>query len=318
MAVYTRVGLAEIQSFASEYRLGRIYSIRGIPEGIDNTNYVVLTGAGPVILTVYEKWVDEAELPFFVGLMDHLSLSLPCPRALPRRDGRFWGRIKGRPAAFLTHLKGAPLQKINGSVCRQAGKILARLHVAAQNFSQQRDNRFSLEGCYALLEQCKTRAGRPPWLCLVEKELAFLRESWPKHLPWGIIHGDFFPDNALFQQRRLTGIVDFYFACNDFLAYDLVICMNSWCFDADGTFDAARAAQLFSGYQEVRTLSKGEVDSLSVLARGAAVRFILTRFLNQFDRGPGLLLMPRDPLEYLNRLQFYQHRAGPFVELGPG
>lgn len=312
MAVYTDVDDQSLARFLADYEIGRLVAYRGIAEGVENSNFVLETEAGQFILTLYEKRVKPADLPFFLGLMDHLAgKGLACPTPIHRKDGAVLGELCGRPAAIVSFLKGVWPRKIEIGHCGPVGEALARLHVAGADFRIARENALGPAGWRPLYEACAGRADE------VEKglageiaaELDFIGRHWPSDLPRGVIHADLFPDNVFFLDGRFSGMIDFYFACNDTLAYDLAICLNCWCFEADGSFNATKARRLVEGYASVRALSAAETRALPVLARGSALRFLLTRLYDWLNHPPGAFVRPKNPLEYAKKLRF--HRAVP-------
>jgi homoserine kinase type II len=312
MAVYTDVDDQALARFLADYDIGTLVAYRGIAEGVENSNFVLETEAGQFILTLYEKRVKPADLPFFLGLMDHLAgKGLACPTPIHRKDGTTLGELCGRPAAIVSFLKGVWPRKIEIGHCAPVGEALARLHVAGADFPIRRANALGPAGWRPLAQACGARADE------VEKglageiaaELDFLQHAWPNDLPQGVIHADLFPDNVFFLDGRFSGMIDFYFACNDTLVYDLAICLNCWCFEPDGSFNATKARRLVAGYGSVRALSAAETQALPLLARGSALRFLLTRLYDWLNHPPGAFVRPKNPLEYAKKLRF--HRAVP-------
>ena len=309
MAVYTEVSDADLADFLGGYDVGGLLSCKGIAEGVENSNYFVHTEGGNFILTLYEKRVAEGDLPFFVELMDHLAArGLNCPRPVRDRRGAALGRLAGRPAAMVTFLDGVWIRQPGVDHCGALGSALAQLHRAGSDFAIRRRNALSVESWPGLFAAAGEGADRvsPGLTALVTEELAFLAAEWPRGLPDGIIHADLFPDNVFFLGGRLSGLIDFYFACVDSFAYDLAICLNAWCFAPDGRFDPARSGAMLAGYQAVRPLTAVEAGALPVLARGAALRFMLTRLVDWLNVPPGALVRPKDPLEYLGKLRFHR------------
>ncbi|HYG85504.1 MAG TPA: homoserine kinase [Azospirillum sp.] len=313
MAVYTEVSDEELSAFAAQYELGEVLSCKGIAEGVENSNFLLVTDTGPYILTLYEKRTRREDLPFFLGLMEHLSEhGVDCPLPVHARDGQALHELCGRPAVIVTFLKGMWPRRIQPQHCAQLGEALARLHLAGSGFTMTRANALSLGGWQDLFAKCAERADevREGLRDTLARELDDLAAHWPKDLPSGVIHADLFPDNVFFTGDRLSGLIDFYFACNDFLAYDIAICMNAWCFEADGAFNATKARMLLTHYQRVRPLSHGELRALPWLCRGSAVRFLLTRLYDWLHHPPGAFVRPKDPLEYLRKLRFHQSVRG--------
>jgi homoserine kinase type II len=309
LAVYTDFSDEDLESFMRSYDLGTLLSIKGIAEGVENSNYLLATEVGQFILTLYEKRVDPADLPFFLGLMEHLAArGINCPTPVHDRNGRSLGTLAKRPAAIVTFLSGMWVRRPRPDHCAAVGRALAGLHRAAVGFGLTRRNALSVDGWRPLYETCGGRAdevqaglGRE-----IEAELAYLEAQWPVGLPAGVIHADLFPDNVFFLGKDLSGLIDFYFACNDMLAYDAAICLNAWCFESDGSLNITKARALLSGYASVRNFTAEEVAALPVLARGAALRFLLTRLYDWLTVPEGALVVPKDPAEYYRKLRFHR------------
>ena len=318
MAVYTEVGDQELAEFTAEYDIGEVLSCKGIAEGIENSNFSLITSSGKYVLTLYEKRVNPEHLPFFLGLMDHLAKSgIPCPTPVHGRDKQALRNLCGRPAAIVTFLSGVWPRRITPDHTDKLGRALAELHLAGANFTIRRANDLSIAGWRPLLEKSKFRADEIA-LGLVDElsvELNSLEKNWPdvssSGLPTGIIHADPFPDNVFFRDGNLTGLIDFYFACNDMLAYDLGICLNAWCFEPDLSFNITKARRLLSAYRQVREFSSEELEVLPILARGAAMRFLLTRLYDWIHTPANAMVTRKDPLEYLARLRFHASVSSP-------
>lgn len=309
MAVYTDVPDEELAAFVAEYDLGAVTAFKGIAEGVENSNFLLRTERGSFILTLYEKRVRAEDLPFFLGLMEHLAArGFSCPTPVKGRDGAALRRLCGRPAAIVTFLDGLWPRRIRPAHCAGVGDALARLHLAGEGFRLRRPNDLSVAGWRRLLDAAAPRAHevRARLADELQAEFAHLERAWPTDLPQGVIHADLFPDNVFFQGERLTGVIDFYFACDDALAYDVAICLNAWCFEADGSFNVTKARALLTRYEAVRPLSQAEYAALPVLARGSALRFLLTRLYDWLHHPPGAFVKPKDPLEYLHKLRFHQ------------
>ena len=314
MAVYTEVSDEELNAFVARYDIGTVISCKGIAEGIENSNYLLQTETAAFILTLYEKRVAPADLPFFLNLMDHLAKrGVACPVPLRARDGSSLGKLCGRPAAIVTFLNGMWPRRPTAAHCAAVGTALAKLHVAGADFPMRRNNDLSLEGWRRLRSETRGRADevQKGLDTFLDAEIAFLEAHWPDRLESGVIHADLCPDNVFFMGDRLSGLIDFYFACRDFLAYDIAVCLNAWCFEPDDEFDVAKARALVTGYESVRRLSPRERDALPVLARGSALRFLLTRVHDWLDRSPDALVRPKNPTEFLHRLRFHQTVTGP-------
>lgn len=312
MAVYTEVSDEELSRFAESYGLGELLSYKGIAEGVENSNYLVHTASGTYILTLYEKRVDPADLPFFLGLMEHLSArGITCPLPVRDREGKVLNQIAGQHAAFVTFLEGMWPRKPSAEHTLEVGRALARMHLAAEGFSLTRSNALGLSGWRPLFEKFDARSDEilPGFKKLVSDELAVLEARWPMDLPSGIIHADLFPDNVFFIGKQLSGLIDFYFACNDALAYDLAICLNAWCFEADFSYNVTKGRALIKGYEEVRPLSAPERDAFALLARGAAMRFLLTRGYDWLNTPKNAMVARKDPFDYVRRLRFHQNAS---------
>ncbi|MCH8092544.1 MAG: homoserine kinase [Proteobacteria bacterium] len=313
MAVYTEVSDEELEEFLSQYDLGGLVSFKGIAEGVENSNYLLGTGTGTYILTLYEKRVHREDLPYFLGLMEHLAgQGIACPTPIRGRDGKALRELCSRPAAIISFLDGVWPRRVQPRHCALLGDTMARMHLAGASFEGERVNALSIEGWRRLFLQVEARADevRPDLAAEIARELAHLEAHWPRDLPAGIIHADLFPDNVFFLGDKLSGLIDFYFACNDFFAYDLAICLNAWCFETDRSFNITKARQMLSAYREVRPFSDAELDALPLLARGSALRFLLTRLYDWLNHPDGAWVKPKDPLEYLQKLKFHQGIAG--------
>ena len=313
MAVYTEVSDEALRAFLAEYDIGALRSVKGIAEGVENSNYLLMTEQAPFILTLYEKRVDPADLPFFLGLMEHLSnRGVTCPLPVHRRDGAVVGELAGRPAAIITFLDGAWPKQPAVQHSAPLGAALAQLHLAGQDFALSRENALTLKDWRPLYDRSANGMDSvlPGMDALFLADLAFLEQNWPKSLPAGVIHADLFPDNVFFVDGRLSGLIDFYFACNDFWAYDLAICLNAWCFSGDGTrYDQAMAQALLDGYQSVRPLEDLERSALPVLAHGSAMRFALTRLYDWINTPAGSLVTKKDPRDYTARMAFHRGKT---------
>jgi homoserine kinase type II len=309
MAVYTDVTAEELTGFLAGYELGELLSYKGIAEGVENSNFLVHTSAGTYILTLYEKRVAAKDLPFFLGLMQHLaSRGITCPLPIRNKKGEALGKVAGRPAAIISFLDGLWLRRPSAVHCAGLGEALAKLHLAGLDFTGKRRNTLSVDGWRPLFEHCRDRVNEVQGTLrdLIEKELAALERDWPRGLPQGVIHADLFPDNVFFLGDTLSGMIDFYFACNDALAYDVAICLNAWCFEADHSYNVTKGRALLQSYARVRALDEAERAALPQLARGAALRFLLTRLVDWFNVPPGALVRPKDPMEYFRKLRFHQ------------
>ena len=309
MAVYTDVTAEELADFLVPYGIGDLLSYNGIAEGVENSNYLLHTSKGYFFLTLYEKRVAMKDLPFFLGLMAHLAKhGINCPQPVVTNSGEALGTLAGRPAAIIDFLEGVWPRRPNATHCAAVGQALAKMHLAGADFSMSRANALSVKGWRPLFDQAASRAnGVHHGLgALLGTELEHLERHWPSDLPKGVIHADLFPDNVLFLGDRLSGLIDFYFACNDMLAYDVAICLNAWCFEIDHSFNVTKARAFLNAYTRERKLSAAEQDALPLLARGAAMRFLLTRLVDWLNVPPGAMVKPKDPLEYVRKLRFHQ------------
>ncbi len=310
MAVYTQVGAEDMAALLERYGAGQLVSAKGIAEGVENSNYLVDTDAARFILTLYEKRVDAEDLPFFIALIDHLAAAgCPVPRILADLSGVHVQHIAGRPACLIQFLPGVSVSRQTGRQAHAAGAALARLHRAAADFAGGPPNPWGPAGWQELAEQLGDRLDtiEPGLTALVADELAVLAARWPADLPTGIIHADLFPDNVLMTGEEVSGIIDFYFACRDSTAYDLAIAHGAWCFSADGShYLPAIADGLVTGYASVRPLTAAETAAMPLLARGAALRFLLTRALDWIETPADALVQRKDPLAYRRRLDCYR------------
>lgn len=309
MAVYTDIGEDELSAFLRAYDIGELLSYKGIAEGVENSNFLLHTTGGSFILTLYEKRVNPADLPFFLGLMRHLSgRGIRCPLPVARRDGTVIGELAGRPAAIVTFLEGMWMRRPRVDHCRDVGAALAALHLAGDGFALTRRNALSVDAWRPLWERSRARADEvePGLAREVQNDLEALEAGWPPNLPAGVIHADLFPDNVFFLGGNLSGVIDFYFACNDLLAYDVAVCLNAWCFEKDHAFNLTKGMALLGGYVSVRPLSKAEAAALPLLARGAALRFMLTRLYDWLNTPAGSLVVKKDPLEYVRKMRFHR------------
>lgn len=314
MAVYTDVTAEDLAAHLARYDIGELLSFKGIAEGVENSNFLLHTTAGYFILTLYEKRVDPADLPFFIGLMEHLSArGLTCPQPVKMKSGEALGALAGRPAAIVTFLEGMWIRRPQVHHCAAVGRALAQLHLAGEGFALTRANALSVGGWRPLYERARERADTVATGLsgTIAEELEHCELHWPAGLPTGVIHADLFNDNVFFLKDRLSGLIDFYFACNDILAYDLAICLNAWCFSADYEFDFARGSAMIAAYQAVRPLGEAEKAALPLLCRGSALRFLLTRLVDWLNVPPGAVVTPKDPLEYFKKLRFHRKVASP-------
>jgi homoserine kinase type II len=310
MAVYTDVAAEELAEFLSGYDIGELLSYKGIAEGVENSNFLLHTTSGYFILTLYEKRVAKNDLPFFLALMAHLAVhGITCPQPVKNRRGEALAMLAGRPAAIITFLEGIWPRKPNTAHCAGVGQVLAKMHLAGRDFPMSRANALSVSGWRPLFDAAASHADelQHGLRDFISAELDALESGiWPEHLPKGVIHADLFPDNVFFLGEKLSGVIDFTFACNDILAYDIAITLNAWCFETDHSFNVTKARAFLNAYSRERKLSDAEQDALPLLARGAALRILLTRLVDWFNVPPGALVRPKDPLEYFRKLRFQQ------------
>ena len=308
MAVYTDVSDDALAHFLTEYDLGTLVAFRGIAEGVENSNFSLRTTAGDFILTLYERRVDPAELPWFLGLMRHLASSgVRCPLPVAGGDGNPLRVLSGRHAAITTFLDGVWPRRVQVAHCRPLGEALAMLHLAGAGYAPVRPNALGPESWGPLVAESRPRVDevQPGLGAEIDRHLHTTLASWPRDLPRGHIHADLFPDNTFFLGDRISGLIDFYFACTDQLAYDLAVCLNAWCFETDRQFNVTKARALFAGYTSVRPLDRRERAALPTLAKGAAIRFLATRLYDWLHSPAGAVVTRKDPLEYLHKLRFH-------------
>lgn len=314
MAVYTDVTDEDLTELVARYDIGEIVSCKGIAEGVQNSNFLLATTEGLYILTLFEQYVQADDLPFFMGVKEHLALSgFECPQPIHLISGEILTSVAGRPAAIVSFLKGQWPRRPQVKHCAETGKALARLHVIGQDYGGQRANDLSIAGWRRLIDAAGERAETV--LAGLSQELAneltYLEAHWPDGLPRGLIHGDAFPDNLFFRDEKFSGMIDFYFASTDVLAYDVAICLNAWCFEPDGQFNSTKARALLAAYQTVRPMSDAEIAALPLLARGASVRFLSTRLYDWVFPSEDALVTPKNPMEYIQKLRFHQSVKGP-------
>ncbi len=314
MAVYTDVSDRQIAEFLAGYDIGDLVFYKGIAEGVENTNYILQTSQGTFILTLFEKRVKVQDLPFFLNLMAFLAAAgVPCPVPVRNRCGEFLAELAGRKAAVVSFLQGVSLLRPTNTACEKVGTALAQLHEAGKRFEMTRANDFSVAGWRRIMLACGSKLNqiRPKLAEEIAAEYAYLEAHWPQNLPRGIIHADLFPDNVFFLEGEITGLIDYYFACTDFFAFDIAICLNAWCFEADNSFNITKSKAFLRGYEKVRNLEPAEIAALPILCRGAALRFLLTRAYDWLNPPQNALVRPKDPLEYRRKLRFHQQAATP-------
>ncbi len=314
MAVFTHIDAEDVAILLADYDIGSIVSLKGIAEGVQNSNFLLETrrtegSTERYIVTIYESPALLKDLPFFLSLMQHCAQHhINCPLPISRRDGALMSHLGGKPAAIVSFLNGTGLRNPTARHCAELGAGLARLHQASTSFTLTRDNDYGQAHWPALFATSADHidAIMPGMKDEIARELERISQLWPDQLPQGVIHADLFPDNAFFLDHKLTGIIDFYFACTDFFAYDLAICLNAWCFEADGGFNLTKAQALLKAYHGERPLHRDEISALPILCAGAAMRFLLTRLHDWVHRVEGALVTPKDPIPYLKRLRFHK------------
>lgn len=309
MAVYTKVTFEEITEFLTSYNIGEAVSFTGIEEGVENTNYFLQTTKDTFILTLYEKRVNPADIPFFIDLMKHLAKNgISCPAPIYGKDSKALRTLNGKPTAITSFLKGTALKNITPDNCAELGKVLAEMHLAALSFNGALKNSLSVNGWRPLFMSCAEHADdfQKGLKNEILNELDDLESNWVKDLPCGIIHADLFPDNVFFLDGKISGLIDFYFSCNDFLAYDIAVCLNAWCFEDDCSFNLTKAKKMLKAYNKVRKLEPAEIEAFPILAKGSAMRFLLTRLYDWINTPKNALVKPKDPTEYLKKMRFYK------------
>ena len=307
MAVYTDVDPSNLDAFLARYDIGACQSLDGIAEGIENSNFRLTTDQGTFILTLFEKRANPDELPYFLALMEHLAeMGITCPLPIKDKTGRSLSTLMGKPATIVSFLNGRPIEPITADACHQAGALLASMHLASTDFEGHRENDLGLPNLRTLFGRLGSRADEVEdgLANLIDTELTALQSNWPDHLPKGTVHADLFPDNVLFDKGKLSGVIDFYFASTDILAYDLAVTILSWAASVDGPVDPDLMAAMIEGYDSVRPLTDDEYAALPLLMRGAAMRFLLTRLHDWVHRVRGAMGIIKDPLEYLRKLEW--------------
>jgi homoserine kinase type II len=311
MAVYTKLSKSELNEFFSKYDLGKLLNHKEIKEGIENTNYFINTEKGKFILTLYEKRVEEKDLPFFIGLMKNLhDKEFFSPQPIINRNGNYITEIVNKKAAVISFLEGSAKKVLNSNDCNQVGINAAKLHLITKDLSGKRENGLSVNSWRGLYNKVKNDCNKihPNLNKIIEKNLDEIEKKWPKNIPSGIIHADLFPDNIFFKNNKLSGIIDYYFSCYDFYAFDIAICLNALCFEGKNenlSFNVTKAKKFIDGYSSIRILNEDEKKALKVLCQGAAIRFLLTRVFDFLNLTEGAIVKIKDPIEYLKRLEFH-------------
>ena len=318
MAVFTPIDKIALESLLDNYDIGEIIHFEGILEGIDNTNFKILTTKNHYILTIFEKRIQKKDLPFFINLQNHLAKKkFLNPKPIKNKDGEYINKIMDKPCVIMSFLKGSKTTKISTSHCSQVGKQLAILHKLTNDFSLSRQNGLHQKYWISSFEKFKNHKENTYQYLFgsIEKELDFLNHHWPKDLPIGVIHADVFQDNVFFINNVFSGMIDFYFACNDFFAYELAICINAWCFEDNNEINNDKLTTLVDGYQKQRKLTTKEVKALPILLRGATMRILLTRLHDQIYHPKGAFVQPKDPMEFYKILEFHQKNKNLIIEI---
>ena len=308
MAVYTKINYKDILSLSKNYNIDKITEFKGIKKGIENTNYLLKTNKKKYILTIFEKRVHKKDLPFFMNLMDKLDQKkIICPKPLKNKKGKYLSTIKGKSACIVTFLKGKDKAHLDYKNCFDVGKNIAKFHEATSRIALYRENSMSVKKLDDLLSSIKFKSKKKTLdlKSTLNINLRNIKKEWPKNLPRGIIHGDLFIDNIFFDKNKFSGFIDFYFSCNDYLMYEIAICVNALCFDKihnKFVMNNKKIKNLIDGYESVKNLSKKEKSSLYVLGRGAALRYLLTRIYDYFNTPKTALIKIKDPKEYLQKL----------------
>jgi homoserine kinase type II len=311
MAIYTKLSENNLKEFFLKYNLGKLLNYKGIQEGIENTNYFIQTDKGKFILTIYEKRVEEKDLPFFMGLMKNLfDANFPSPEPIINKNGNYVTEISGKKAAVVSFLDGSAKKILNPNDCHMAGIQTAKLHMITKNLTGKRENKLSVDSWRKIYKKVQKDCSRIHLNLTktIEKNLDEIENNWPKNIPSGIIHADLFPDNIFFKNDKLTGIIDFYFSCYDFYVFEIAICLNALCFEGQKenlSFNVTKAKKFIDGYSSIKKLTEEEKKSLKILCQGAAMRFLLTRVFDYLNLTEGALVKIKDPIEYLKRLEFH-------------
>ena len=311
MAVYTKLSESEIKDFFSKYNLGKLLNYRGIKEGIENTNYFTEAEKGKFILTIYEKRVEEKDLPFFISLMKNIyDKNFPSPEPIINKNGSYISEILKKKAAIISFIDGNTKKNLSPDECYQVGTYAAKLHQITKKLNIKRENKLSVNSWREIYNKVRKNCTKidknlPE---IIEKNLNDIEKNWPKNIPSGIIHADLFPDNIFFKRNKLSGIIDYYFACHDFYAFEIAICLNALCFEGSKenlSFNVTKATKFINGYSSIRKLTDEEKNSLIILCKGAAIRFLLTRVFDYLNLIEGAIVTVKDPVEYLKRLEFH-------------
>ena len=313
MAVYTKLSENSLKEFFLKYNLGKLLSYKEIKEGIENTNYFIKTEKGKFILTLYEKRIEEKDLPFFIGLMRNLcDKNFPSPEPIINKNGNYISEVAGKKSAVVSFLDGESKKNLSPENCYDVGVYTAKLHLITKDLSGKRKNKLSVSSWRNIFNKVKNNCSKihPNLPNIIETNLDIIEKNWPKNIPYGIIHADLFPDNIFFKNNKLSGIIDFYFSCNDFYAFEIAICLNALCFEGKNenlSFNVTKAKKFIDGYSKIRKLGEDEKKCLKILCQGAAIRFLLTRVFDYLNLIEGAIVKIKDPIEYLKRLEFHNN-----------
>ena len=307
MAVYTKINQKEINIINKNFNIDKVISFKGIKQGIENTNYLLKSKKKKYILTIFEKRVLQKEIPFFMKLMDNLNNSkINCPKPLKTRNNKYLIKLKNKTACIVSFLEGKDKKKLNINDCYKVGKTIARMHVVTNTMKLNRKNSMGIKNLKLLLESIKFKSKKFSNLkVFLNNNLKDINKNWPKQLPKGIIHGDLFIDNIFFKKNKLSGIIDFYFAANDYFMYEIALCINALCFDHKKRkfhLNKKKIKNLIKGYESVKKISMKEKKSINILCRGAALRYLLTRLYDYSNTPKTALIKIKDPNEYYQKL----------------
>ena len=311
MAVYTKLSETKLIDFLSKYNVGKLLDFKGIKEGIENTNYFIKTKKGKFILTLYEKRVDKKDLPFFMSLMRNLhDNEFPSPVPIVNKNGSYISEISLKKAAIISFLDGSSKKILSPDNCYQVGIYTAKMHLITKNLAGKRENKLSVNSWRKIYNRVKKDSSKihPNLNEVIQKNLDEVEENWPKNIPSGIIHADLFSDNIFFKNNKLSGIIDYYFSCYDYYAFEIAICLNALCFEGQKenlSFNVTKAKKYIDGYSKIKKLSEDEKNSIKILCKGAALRFLLTRVFDYLNLTEGAIVKIKDPIEYLKRLEFH-------------
>ena len=310
MAVFTKLSKTEIENYLGLYDIGSLNQYSEIVEGIENTNYKIICNGTPYILTIFEKRVNEDDLPFFINLKLYLNQNnFKCPRPIQNRNGEIINSIKNKKAVIISFIEGNKIDKPNINECNEIGKMLGNLHNLTINFNESRQNSLDIKEWKNLLSKCTKNEDKKFDIILkeVENEIDFLESVWPKNIPSGVVHADLFKDNVFFKDEKITGVIDFYFSCYHFFLYDISIVINDWCFDSNGKiFNYEYYKAILNGYNEHKKITQKEIDSFNIILRSAAVRILVTRLHDYIFHPKDAIVLKKDPFQYYNILKWHQ------------